>query len=58
MRARRALDSKRSRAALRSESAAARIKLGSPLYQCRLCPSLRKVKQALFLVIAFSVAGR
>jgi hypothetical protein len=29
-----------------------------PLYHRRLCPGPRKVKQALFLVVAFSVAGR
>jgi hypothetical protein len=43
---------------LRSESDTARIDLSPPLYQCRLRPSLRKVKQALFLVVAFRVAGR
>ena len=43
---------------LRSESHAARIERSSPLYQCRLCPSPRKVKQAEFLVVAFSEAGR
>jgi len=45
-------------ATLRSESPAARVELSPPLYQCRLCPSLSKVKQALFLVVALSVAGR
>jgi hypothetical protein len=39
-------------------SQAARIDLMAPLYHCRLRPSPRKVKQILFLVVAFSVAGR
>ena len=42
---------------LRSESHAARIDLSPPLYQCRLRPSPRKVKQLLFLVVALSVGG-
>jgi hypothetical protein len=43
---------------LRSESHGARIGLSAPLYHRRLCPGPRKIKQALFLVVAFSVAGR
>jgi hypothetical protein len=42
---------------LRSESHAARIDLSAPLYYRRLCPGARKIKQALFLVVVFSVAG-